>query len=481
MRFDLESRIEALEKLAARKRLWLLLLPLLRSRYFLISLAFYLSLLLIFAAHRISFYIINPDLPTGTILVLPPAAPPPLTTPTPETKPEIEKIKVAPTAESIKNKVTHITSLAPSEFVRLEMPQTRPVKEMVGIKLPTELSKYRDIAYKERLKLVYALQKDWDVQNKGKQTIAKFTIYQAKYQEGDWNCNPSALPNLMLQIRYWSKDRIDARIHPEVLDIGTDQLFTIKPPFVYLTGHKEFHFQENEVKNLRDYLLMGGCVWADSALAGRRSRFDVAFRREIALVLPDRDFEIVPATHEMFDAFFEKIGLPSGMNYYDEPLEMINLDDKLAVLYTPNGYGHLWEARLNRQGKIEWGQVYVGKPEDIHKKRAWRYWAYVFGPHLAGGYHNRIIYRNLNDETTQNAYKLGINVVVHLLLRYQNELKLLPKELPAGPDLASRLAPTVPTKTAVTATNPPADEEMPDTKAAPGARRITTRPSERNF
>ena len=63
-------------------------------------------------------------------------------------------------------------------------------------------------------------------------------------------------------------------------------------------------------------LLVGGCVWADSALAGRRSRFDMAFRREMKRVLPDRDFETVEDNHEMFDTFFDRISLPPGMNGY---------------------------------------------------------------------------------------------------------------------------------------------------------------------
>ena len=144
-------------------------------------------------------------------------------------------------------------------------------------------------------------------------------------------------------------------------------------------------------------------------------------------VLPDRDFEIVPEHHEMFDVFFDNIGLPSGMNFYHEPIEMINIGGKLAVLYTLNGYGHFWEARLNRDGKIEYGLVNVA---DRGKKPSWQW---VHGPHLAYS-ESHILYRNINDETTRNAYKFGINVVVHLLTRYQRDFMLLPKELPTGPD-----------------------------------------------
>ena len=39
------------------------------------------------------------------------------------------------------------------------------------------------------------------------------------------------------------------------------------------------------------------------------------------------------------------------MNYYEEPLEAINIGGEIAVLYTPNGYGHFWETRLNKAGR----------------------------------------------------------------------------------------------------------------------------------
>jgi hypothetical protein len=178
---------------------------------------------------------------------------------------------------------------------------------------------------------------------------------------------------------------------------------------------------------------LGGAVWGDSALAGRRSRFDIAFRREMKRVLPDRDFEIVPENHEMFNTFFDNIGLPTGMNNYHEPIEMINIGGKLAVLYTLNGYGHFWEARLNKDGKIEFGRINLaehGKPPQ---------WQWVYGPHLRlPRSESSIIYRNINDESTRNVYKFGINVVVHLLTRYQRDFLLLPKELPTSPNMKNQ-------------------------------------------
>ena len=58
-------------------------------------------------------------------------------------------------------------------------------------------------------------------------------------------------------------------------------IFNKKPPFIFFTGHRDFHLTDKEVTNLRNYIIVGGCVWGDSSLAGHRSRFDIAFRREM--------------------------------------------------------------------------------------------------------------------------------------------------------------------------------------------------------
>lgn len=478
MPLDLEHKIEELEKSAtAHKGLWFLVLPVLRSRYFLISLAFYLSLLMIFAGYKISSYIaIHGSFDEGTVLVLPPLGAPPPPMPKQETKAETKEVKVTTTAAAVKTAVTRITVAAPAEFVRKESLSVMPVLKMAEVKVRTDMSKTIESARIGRIREVAKFQKDWGVTGSKRATRAKFTIFQAKYLEGDWNCNPKSLANMMLQIRAWSRDRIDAQLVPEVLDVGTDKLFTLKPPFVYLTGHKNFRLADNEVKNLRDYLTLGGAIWADSALAGRRSRFDIAFRREMKRVLPDRDFEIVPENHEMFDTFFDNIGLPTGMNNYHEPIEMINIGGKLAVLYTLNGYGHFWEARLDHDGKIEFGLVNLAergqKPD----------WQTVWGPHLyIPRSESSIIYRNISDETERNAYKFGINVVVHLLTRYQRDFMLLPKELPTGPDLKSRTLPSQTTNTDATVTNAPEEEETSEKASKPGTHRVKTTRSEKNF
>lgn len=497
--FRLLQNFELLERMAATKGFVArFVVSLLQSRYFLIAASIYLGLALVLAPIAVSHYqAVRGNFEPPVLVSLPPSGPPPPPMPQSAVSAKSSAAKKATDvavkstmtdqtmAAAKQSSATRMTVNAPSTFSQPSIPVIAPTVGAIDIKEGTDMGAKINAAEIKRLGDVRNFQGGWQVNagaggnssartgvyrpGSGKGVTAKFKIFQAKYQDGDWNCNPTALYNLMLQIRAWSKDRIDAQIVPEVLDIGTDQLFTLKPPFVYLTGHKDFHLTDNEVKNLRDYLALGGAIWGDSALAGRRSRFDIAFRREIHRVLPDRTFEIVPENHEMFNIFFENIGLPSGMNYYREPIEMINIGGKLAVLYSLNGYGHFWEARLNREGKVERGLINTA---ERGKAPAWQY---VYGPHFGSG----VVYRNIDDDTTRNAYKFGINVVVHLLTRYQSAFLLLPKELPAGPDARNRTPRSPVVNTNEVGTNAPAESETSGAK--PGANRVKTTRSERNF
>src|SRR5208282_4050823 len=127
-------------------------------------------------------------------------------------------------------------------------------------------------------------------------------------------------------------------------NIDSPALLTDPPPFIYFTGHKDFQLTDSEIENLRKYLQVGGAIWGDSALAGDGSRFDVAFHREMKRVLPDADknFEPLPMTHDIFTkSWFPISKVPTGMNYRADPVQIINLDGKLAVIYTPNDYSDM--------------------------------------------------------------------------------------------------------------------------------------------
>ena len=107
--------------------------------------------------------------------------------------------------------------------------------------------------------------------------VAKFPVYLAQYADGDWNCNnyfingelaAGCLPNLVNEIADWShKDLVAGSLKP--ISVDSPELVSSPPPFIFFTGHKDFHLTEGEVDNLRKYLQAGGAIWGGQCLRGR--------------------------------------------------------------------------------------------------------------------------------------------------------------------------------------------------------------------
>ena len=261
----------------------------------------------------------------------------------------------------------------------------------------------------------------------GKDRAFKFTAYVAKYQGGDWDAtvhmhdgkiDVGSLPNLLYIIRKWSRDRIDAEPNAEPMDLSSDALFTVKPPFVFFTGHQDFKLTDVEIDHLQKYLQLGGAVWGDSSLPGNRSRFDIAFRREMKRVLTDQDinWETLPPDHPIFtQTYFPEIrSVPSGMNFYQEPVYALKNFGEVAVIYTANDYGDQWQLGLDEQGQI-----------DLRKDEHNRYVA--INPQI---YDRRDVYfRNCEAPQLNASYKFGTNIILHLLTRWEDKLRNVPTGL----------------------------------------------------
>ncbi|PTY04154.1 hypothetical protein DB346_05015 [Verrucomicrobia bacterium LW23] len=269
-------------------------------------------------------------------------------------------------------------------------------------------------------------------QGTGVNTRAKFVVHVAKYAaetRGDWHStfemNPDgtirrgSIPNLLRQAKEWSRGRLQSETVLQPLDLASGELLEKRPPFVFFHGHADFKLTEAEVENLRTYLLMGGAVWADACLAGRGSRFDVAFRREIKRVVPDADKNLAPAplSHEIYGgprAFFQLGNVPVGMNYYQEPIEVLEINGLTAVIYTSNDYSDMMRIPL-----------LPGTEKPDTRRGADRIALMPFGM-----WHNRgTLYRNFEAPTAVKAYQLGINITVHLLTRFD---RLLETYIPDG-------------------------------------------------
>ena len=249
-----------------------------------------------------------------------------------------------------------------------------------------------------------------------------YPVYVASYADGDWACNTTldadgnivagSLPNLVAKISEWTHRQVNAHVVERPLNIGGPELMKEAPPFIFLTGHKDFVLTDQEVQNLREYVVSGGLIWGDNAEAGGGSRFDVAFRREMKRVIPSEDFRALATDAEIFRGRYQFEQTPQGMNYRAEPIEHVDLDGKFAILYTPDDYSDLYTMRiLPGDDKIQGTYSTTDSP------------LVTPGVFL---YNRAIFFRNYTLPSSLAAQHLGLNIVTFLITRFDDELELAP-------------------------------------------------------
>jgi hypothetical protein len=124
-----------------------------------------------------------------------------------------------------------------------------------------------------------------------------------------------------------------------------DQPELLQLPFAYMTGHRDFTFSEEEVANLRRYLLGGGHLWIDDSTHYRDQEFDVAVRREMKRLFPEGeivrlgpDFGGWVTGYDLSDGY-KGYAIPPGDKYRQDYIEGVLIDGRVAVVYTRNDYG----------------------------------------------------------------------------------------------------------------------------------------------
>jgi hypothetical protein len=185
---------------------------------------------------------------------------------------------------------------------------------------------------------------------------------------------------------------------------------------------------EKEVTNLQKYVRLGGAIWGDSSVPGRGSAFDIAFRREMRRVIPDKDkdFEELAANDAMFRRapYFPEIEKqPAGLNYYQEPVYVMRYFGQIAVIYTANNYGDMWEFGIKQKeqkGPREWE---INLDSDANKERVALNWDLYIN--------NGLYIHNANPtppiQAILDTYKFGTNMVIHLLTRWEDKLRSAPR------------------------------------------------------
>jgi Domain of unknown function (DUF4159) len=161
------------------------------------------------------------------------------------------------------------------------------------------------------------------------QNDSAFRIARLKYDGGgDWYNGQTEEPNLLDFI----KQNTDIKVKAEYtyVNIASDDIFSY--PFIFMTGHGNIDFSNDEIARLRKYLEEGGFLYADDDYG-----MDKAFRREIKKVFPDKDLVELPFSYGLYHDFYEfPNGVPKTHEHNGKPPQGfgIFIGKRLAVYYT---------------------------------------------------------------------------------------------------------------------------------------------------
>jgi hypothetical protein len=177
---------------------------------------------------------------------------------------------------------------------------------------------------------------------------------------GDWYGDRTALPNL---IRFCNKN-IGTSFEEEedIVEVGSATLFNY--PFIFLTGHGNVIFSDQEAENLRKYLIGGGFLHICDNYG-----LDKFIRPQMKKVFPELEFVELPPDHKIYNQKYKFNGLPKIHEH----------DGK-----RPQGFGLMYEGRM--------------------------VCFYDFECDLGNGWEDLGTY-NDSEETRQKALKMGANLV----------------------------------------------------------------------
>lgn len=154
-------------------------------------------------------------------------------------------------------------------------------------------------------------------------------VARLKYNGGgDWYNDPQSEVNLLKFVR--QNTLIDVDPVYEFTEISSDRFFAY--PFIFLTGHGNMTFNDQEVKRLRTYLENGGFLYADDDYG-----MDKPFRREIKKIFPEQELIELPFSFGLYHCQYDfPKGPPKTHEHDGEPPQGFGLfhNGRLVLYYT---------------------------------------------------------------------------------------------------------------------------------------------------
>lgn len=155
-------------------------------------------------------------------------------------------------------------------------------------------------------------------------TPPSYQIALLKYSGGgDWYANPTSLPNLVK----FTNSALKTNISEEVATVEAGSSEINNHPYIHMTGHGNVIFSDQELSNLRNYLIAGGFLHIDDNYG-----MDQYIRPQLKRLFPELDLVELPNDHPIYH---QQFNFPDGLPKIHEH------DNKV-----PQGLGIIYEGRL---------------------------------------------------------------------------------------------------------------------------------------
>ena len=140
---------------------------------------------------------------------------------------------------------------------------------------------------------------------------------------GDWYANPTAIPNLVA----FTNKNINTRITTTPVSVAANSEDIYNYPIIFMTGHGNVFFSDEEANLLKQYLISGGFLHISDNYG-----LDKFIRRELKKVFPTLSFQEIPSNHPIYNQTFK---FPNG-------IPKIHEHNKKQA----QGFGLFYEGRL---------------------------------------------------------------------------------------------------------------------------------------
>lgn len=157
----------------------------------------------------------------------------------------------------------------------------------------------------------------------------ELTIARLQYSGGgDWYANPTSLPNLAA----FASKQLGIKISSEIATVKAESSEIFNYPFIHMTGHGNVVFSNDEIANLRSYLMGGGFLHIDDNYG-----MDPYVRLELSKIFPSKELIELPNDHPIYrQKFTFKNGVPKVHEHDGKNAQALAILEKgrVLVLYT---------------------------------------------------------------------------------------------------------------------------------------------------